>query len=174
MLVEWKVIPSDGHHCIRNYNIQVSSPNGTQWGAQTPGRNHSFLLFGMQLEPLEEYTYCVTANIPSTQTGPTVKQTSLGEVQGMYHKTAPSSSLTPTSPLLAVLLHGLHITAYILRHFLHAYVQNPTHQQLVTVKVINLSAVMTCEAKGYNVYVEWKVYHTESKSTTVKHSYKSS
>ena len=87
VLVEWKVIPSDGHHCITSYNIQVFSPNGTQWGAQTPGRNQSFLLSGMQLEPLEEYTYCVTANIPSTQTGPTVKQISLGEVQGMYHKT---------------------------------------------------------------------------------------
>ena len=87
MLVEWKVIPSDGHHCITSYDIQVSSPNGSQWEEHIPGGNHSFLLSGIQLEPLEEYTYCVTANIPSIQTGPTVKQTSIVEVQGMYHKT---------------------------------------------------------------------------------------
>ena len=84
--LEWKVIPTDGHHCIRNYNIQVSGPDGSQWRTQIPGSNHSFLLSGIQLEPLEEYTYSVTANIPSTQTGPTVKQTSIVEVQGMYYK----------------------------------------------------------------------------------------
>ena len=87
VLLEWKLIPSDGHHCITSYKIQVSSPNGSQWEEQIPGGNHSFLLSGIQLEPLEEYTYRVTANIPSTQTGPTVRQTSLVEVQGMYHKT---------------------------------------------------------------------------------------
>ena len=85
-------MPTDGHHCIRNYNIQVSGPDGTQWGAQTPGRNHSFLLSGMQLQPSKEYTYCVSANIPSTQTGPSnyispsVKQTSIVILQGMHHK----------------------------------------------------------------------------------------
>ena len=87
VLLEWKVIPSDGHHCITSYDIQVSSPNGSQWEERIPGGNQSFLLSGIQLEPLEEYTYSVNANIPSIQTGPTVKQTSLVEVQGMYHKT---------------------------------------------------------------------------------------
>ena len=87
MLLEWKVIPTDGHHCITSYNIKVSGPNGSHWEEHISGVNHSFLWSGIQLEPLKEYTYSVTANIPSTQTGPTVKQTSLVEVQGMYHKT---------------------------------------------------------------------------------------
>ena len=85
--LEWKVVPTDGHHCITGYNIQASGPNGSQWGAQTPGGNYSFLFSGMQLEPSKEYTYSVTANITSTQTVPTVKQTSIVEVQGMFHKT---------------------------------------------------------------------------------------
>ena len=87
VLLEWKVIPTDGHHCITSYNIQVSGPNGSQWETQIPGGNNSFLLSGMQLESLEEYTYSVTGNIPSIQSGPTVNQTSLVEVQGMFDKT---------------------------------------------------------------------------------------
>ena len=85
--LEWKVVPTDGHHCITGYNIQAVGPNGSQWGTQIPGGNNSFLWSGVQLEPLEEYTYSVTANIPSIQTGPTVKHTSLVEVQGMFDKT---------------------------------------------------------------------------------------
>ena len=68
VLLEWKVIPSDGYHCITSYDIQVSSPNGSQWEEHIPGGNHSFLFSGMQLEPSKEYTYSVTANILSTQT----------------------------------------------------------------------------------------------------------
>ena len=49
VLLEWKVIPTDGHHCITSYNIQVSGPNGSQWETQIPGGNNSFLLSGMQL-----------------------------------------------------------------------------------------------------------------------------
>ena len=84
--LEWKVIPPDGHHCITSYNIQVSGPNGLQWEEHIPGGNNSFLLSGMKLEPLKEYTCYVTANISSTHTGPTVNQTSLVEDQGMHHK----------------------------------------------------------------------------------------
>ena len=115
VLLEWKVIPSDRHHCITSYNIQVSGQDGSQWEEHIPGGNQSFLLSGMKLEPLEEYTYCVTVNIPSTQTGPTVKQTSLLEVQGMYTKQNTARlfvTLHPVPsldlPLMAVLLHGLH------------------------------------------------------------------
>ena len=28
--LEWKVVPTDGHNCIRNYNIQIAGPNGSQ------------------------------------------------------------------------------------------------------------------------------------------------
>ena len=84
--LEWKVVPTDGHHCITGYNIQVSGPNGSQWGAQTPGENHSFHFTGLQLKPSKEYTYSVNANTLSTQTGPTVKQTSILEVHGMFRK----------------------------------------------------------------------------------------
>ena len=86
MLLEWKVIPTDGHHCIKSYDIQVSGPNGSEREEHIPGGNNSFLLSGMKLEPSKEYTYSVTANIPPTHTGPTINQTSLVEVQGMYHK----------------------------------------------------------------------------------------
>ena len=87
VLLEWNVIPTDGHHCIKNYNIQVSDRNGSQWRAQIPGRNHSFLLSEMQLEAWEEYTYYVTANIQSAQASLTVSQKSIVEVQGMFHIT---------------------------------------------------------------------------------------
>ena len=61
--LEWKVVPTDGHHCIRQYNIQITSPNGSQWEVQIPGSNHSFRFTGIQLIPFQEYTYCVTANL---------------------------------------------------------------------------------------------------------------
>ena len=63
VLLEWEVTPSDGHHCIRNYNIQVSGPNGSQWGEEIPGANNSYYFTGLQLTPLQDYTYCVTANL---------------------------------------------------------------------------------------------------------------
>ena len=54
-------------------------------GAKTPGNNNSFLLTEMQLTPLKEYTYCVTANtIHPKQAGTTVKQKSTVELHGMY------------------------------------------------------------------------------------------
>ena len=39
VLLEWKVVPTDGHYCIRNYNIQITGPNGSQWEEQIPGSN---------------------------------------------------------------------------------------------------------------------------------------
>ena len=63
VLLEWKVVPTDGHYCIRNYNIQITSPNGSQWEVQISGSNHSFNFTGLHLIPFEEYTYCVTANL---------------------------------------------------------------------------------------------------------------
>ena len=99
MLLEWKVVPTDGHHCITGYNIQVSGQNESQ----IVGADNSFLLSGVRLEPLKEYTYSVTADISPTQTGPRFEQTSIVEVQGMFHQhrvqhtsvcsLAPSSSL---------------------------------------------------------------------------------
>ena len=67
--LEWKVVPTDGHHCIRNYNIQIAGPNGSQWEVQIPGSNHSFRFTGIQLIPFQEYTYCVTANLLHGQIG---------------------------------------------------------------------------------------------------------
>ena len=63
VLLEWEVTPTDGYHCIRNYNIQVSGPNGSQWEEQIPGENNSYYFTGLQLTPLQDYTYCVTANL---------------------------------------------------------------------------------------------------------------
>ena len=68
--LEWKVVPTDGHHCIRNYNIQIAGPNGSQWEEQISGSNHSFNFTGLQLIPFQEYTYCVTANLLHGQIGP--------------------------------------------------------------------------------------------------------
>ena len=67
--LEWKITPTDGHHCIRNYNIQIAGPNGSQWEEQIPGGNHSFHFTGLQLIPLQEYMYCVTANLLRGQIG---------------------------------------------------------------------------------------------------------
>ena len=63
VLLEWEVTPTDGYHCIRNYNIEVSGPNGSQWEEQIPGENNSYYFTGLQLTPLQDYTYCVTANL---------------------------------------------------------------------------------------------------------------
>ena len=60
--LEWKVVPTDGHHCIRNYNIQIAG-HGSQWEEQIPGSNHSFCFTEIQLLPFQEYMYCVTANL---------------------------------------------------------------------------------------------------------------
>ena len=79
--LEWKVTPTDGHYCIRNYNIQITSPNGSQWEEQIPGSNHSFRFTGLQLMHLQNYTCCVTANLDHNQIGP-IKQTITVELQG--------------------------------------------------------------------------------------------
>ena len=68
--LEWKVTPTDGHYCIRNYNIQISGPNGSQWEEEIPGSNHSLNFTGLQLIPFQEYRYCVTANLLHGQIGP--------------------------------------------------------------------------------------------------------
>ena len=123
VLLEWKVVPSNGHHCITSYNIQVSGPNGSQWRAHIPEETRSFHFTGLQLKPSKEYTYSVNANTLSTQTGPTVKQTSIVEVQGMFqiqHMIVWSLALSPFLRLSSAHrdfktgLNGLHITAYIL------------------------------------------------------------
>ena len=93
--LEWEVIPTDGHHCITGYNIRVSGQNESQ----ICGGNKSFLLCGVQLEPSKEYTYSVTANISSTQTGPSVEQTSIVEVQGMFLQHTSVCSIAPSSSL---------------------------------------------------------------------------
>ena len=78
----WDVNPTDGYQCISSYNIQVTSQNGSQWGAQISGMNSSFLMSGLNLVPLEEYTYCVTANIHPSQVGPSVKHVSSVKLHG--------------------------------------------------------------------------------------------
>ena len=79
--LEWKVIPTDGHHCIRNYNIWIAGPNGSQWEEEISGNNQSFRFTGLQLMHLQSYTCCVTANLYHTQIGP-IKQTITVELQG--------------------------------------------------------------------------------------------
>ena len=81
VLLEWKVIPSDGHHCITNYNIQITGSNGSQWGEEIPGSNQSFHFTGIQLMHLQNYTCCVTANLYHNQIGP-INQTLTVELQG--------------------------------------------------------------------------------------------
>ena len=61
--LEWKVTPTDGHYCIRNYNIQIAGPNGSQWEEEILGSQHSYHFTEIQLLPLQEYTYSVTANL---------------------------------------------------------------------------------------------------------------
>ena len=67
--LEWKVTPTDGHYCIRNYSIQIAGPNGSQWEEEIPGSQHSLNYTGLQLLPFEEYTYRVTANLLRGQIG---------------------------------------------------------------------------------------------------------
>ena len=78
--LEWRVIPTDGHYCIRNYNIQITVPNGSQWEEEIPGSNRSFHFTGLQLIHLQNYTCCVTANLDHSQI--TLKQTITVELQG--------------------------------------------------------------------------------------------
>ena len=80
VLLEWKVVPTDGHHCITGYNIRVSGQNGTQWEEQIPGGD-SFLFTGLELMHLQNYTCCVTANLSHNQIGP-INQTLTVELQG--------------------------------------------------------------------------------------------
>ena len=79
--LEWRVIPTDGHYCIRNYNIQITGPNGSQWEEEIPGSNRSFHFTGLQLILLQNYTCCVTAKLYHNQIGP-IKQTITVELQG--------------------------------------------------------------------------------------------
>ena len=81
VLLEWKVIPSDGHHCIRNYNIQITGPTGSQWGEEIPGTSQSFHFTGLQLMHLKNYTCSITANLDHNQIGP-IQQTLTVELQG--------------------------------------------------------------------------------------------
>ena len=81
VLLEWKVIPSHGQHCITSYDIQITGPNGSQWEEQIPGGNNSFLLTGLLLMHLQNYTCCVTANLDHNQIGP-INQTITVELQG--------------------------------------------------------------------------------------------
>ena len=79
--LEWKVVPTDGHHCITSYDIQVSGSNGTQWEEQIPGGNDSFHFTGLQLMHLQNYTCSITANLDHNQIGP-IQQTITVELQG--------------------------------------------------------------------------------------------
>ena len=79
--LEWKVVPTDGHHCITSYNIQITGPNGTQWEEQIPGGNDSFHFTGLKLTHLQNYTCCVTANLSHNRIGP-IQQTITVELQG--------------------------------------------------------------------------------------------
>ena len=79
--LEWKVTPTNGHHCIRNYNIQIAGPNGSQWEEEIPGSNQSFRFTRLQMMHLQNYTYFVTANLDHSQIGP-IKQTLTVELQG--------------------------------------------------------------------------------------------
>ena len=68
VLLGWKVTPTDGQQCIRNYNIQIAGPNGSHWEEQIPGSNQSYHFTEIQL-PLQEYTYFVAANLLRGQIG---------------------------------------------------------------------------------------------------------
>ena len=81
VLLEWKVTPSDGYHCIRNYSIQITGSNASQWEEQIPGGNDSFHFTGIQLVPWQNYTCSVTANLDHNQIGP-INQTITVELQG--------------------------------------------------------------------------------------------
>ena len=89
-LLEWKVTPSDGHHCITNYNIQITGPNGSQWEEQIPGGNDSFHFTGIQLVLWQNYTCSITANLSHNQIGP-IQQTITVELQGELCKSVSGS-----------------------------------------------------------------------------------
>ena len=94
VLLEWKVTPTDGHHCIRNYNIQVSGPNGSQWEEQISGSNQSFRFTGLQLMHLQNYTCCVTANLDYNETA-FINQRITVELQGkLMHNYQHCKSVT--------------------------------------------------------------------------------
>ena len=104
VFLEWDVNPTDGYHCITDYTIQVTSQNGSQWEAQTPGNISSFLLSGLRLTPLQEYTYCITANIPPNQVGPTVKEISTVELYGMLNTCTSRSCVLDSTANPAIIL----------------------------------------------------------------------
>ena len=81
VLLEWKVVPTDGHHCITSYSIQITGSNGSQWEEQIPGGNDSFHFTGLQLMHLQNYTCSITANLDHKQIGP-INQTITVELQG--------------------------------------------------------------------------------------------
>ena len=81
VLLEWKVVPTDGHHCIANYDIQIIGSDGSQWEEQIPGGNDSFHFTGLQLMHLQNFTCSITANLSHNQIGP-IQQTLTVELQG--------------------------------------------------------------------------------------------
>ena len=81
VLLGWKVTPTDGHYCIRNYNIQITGPNGSHWEEEIPGSNQSFRFTALQLMHLQNYTCCVTANLDHNQIA-SIKQTVIVEFPG--------------------------------------------------------------------------------------------
>ena len=106
VLLRWNINPTNGHHCVVNFTIQVSDKDGSLWRAQTPGKNKSFLLTELQLTPLKEYTYCITANtIHPNQAGPTVKQKSTMELHGMFEHTT-CKRLTVMNPYNTIVGEG--------------------------------------------------------------------
>ena len=92
VLLEWKVTPSDGHYCIRNYSIQINGPNGSQWEEEIPETSQSFHFTGIQLVHLQNYTCSITANLSHNQIGP-INQTLTVELQGeLLHNVQVSGS----------------------------------------------------------------------------------
>ena len=62
--LEWKVVPTDGHNCIRNYNIQIAAQMDHSRKNKSLGvTSHFVLLHAIQLMHLQNYTCCVTANL---------------------------------------------------------------------------------------------------------------
>ena len=81
VLLEWKVIPTDGYHCISNYSVRIIGPNGSQWEEEIPGSSQSFHFTGLQLIVLQNYTCCVTARRSHNQLG-FINQTLTVELEG--------------------------------------------------------------------------------------------
>ena len=116
VLLEWKVVPTDGYHCITSYDIQVSGPNGSQWGEQISGASNSYYFTGLQLTPFQEYTYCVIANLSHNQTGP-AKQTLTVSLQGTL---ICAKFITM---IICIIMLQVCVTLYL--------IQNPTLQQIL-------------------------------------------